>query len=129
MKIFRRIACSIFMVGAVAHAADVPRVAVVPESADPMAESFGDLLTVSLGKASDRFELVERAALDKLAAEKEIQDLAVGQRPAAIAKLAKADGLIIVGTDRGDPKLPKFTLRLTSTNNGLVLRSLILGGK
>src|SRR5688572_15966332 len=80
-----------------ARASGLPRVAVVPESADIMAESFADLLTASLDKASDRFELVERAALAKLAAEKEIQDLAAGQRSSALARFAKADGLIIVG--------------------------------
>ncbi|MEO8616859.1 MAG: hypothetical protein ABI600_17085, partial [Luteolibacter sp.] len=91
--------------------------------------AFADLLSASLATASDRYALVERAEITKLAAEAEIQKLAADQRPSALAKLAKADGLIIIGADKGDPKLPKLTLRLTSTNNGLVLRSLILGGK
>ena len=114
---------------AVASAADLPRVAVVPDSPEPSVAAFADFLSVSLASASNQYTLVERAELTRLASEAEIQKLAADQRPAALAKLAKADGLIIVGTDKGDPKLPKLTLRLTSTNNGLVLRSLILGGK
>ena len=113
----------------VARAADLPRVAVVPDSPEPSVAAFADFLSVSLASASNQYALVERAELTRLASEAEIQKLAADQRPAALAKLAKADGLIIVGADKGDPKLPKLTLRLTSTNNGLVLRSLIVGGK
>ncbi|MEO8616858.1 MAG: hypothetical protein ABI600_17080, partial [Luteolibacter sp.] len=112
-----------------ARAADLPRVAVVPDSPEPSIAAFADLLSASLATASDRYALVERAEITKLASEAEIQKLAADQRLSALAKLAKADGLIIVGADNGDPKLRKLTLRLTSTNNGLVLRSLILGGK
>jgi len=112
-----------------ARAADLPRVAVVPDSAEPSVAAFADFLAASLATASDKYALVERAEVTRLASEAEIQKLAADQRPAALAKLAKADGLIIVGADKGDPKLPKITLRLTSINNGLVLRSLILDGK
>ncbi|MEO8616619.1 MAG: hypothetical protein ABI600_15860 [Luteolibacter sp.] len=111
-----------------ARAADLPRVAVVPDSPESSIAAFADLLSASLATTSDRYALVERAELTKLAAEAEIQKLAADQRPSALAKLAKADGSIIVGADKGDPKFPKFTLRLTSTINGLVLRSLTLGG-
>jgi len=113
----------------VGAAAGLPRVAVVPDSAEPSVAAFADFLAASLATASDNYALVERAEVTRLAAEAEIQKLAAVQRPAALAKLAQADGLIIVGADKGDPKLPKLTLRLTSTNNGLVLRSLILGSK
>ncbi|MCP5534089.1 MAG: hypothetical protein H7A49_14605 [Akkermansiaceae bacterium] len=112
-----------------ARAVDLPRVAVVTDSPEPSVAAFADFLFVSLASASNQYTLVERAELTRLASEAAIQKLAADQRPAVLAKLAKADGLIIVGTDEGDPKLPKLTLRLTSTNNGLVLRSLILGGK
>ena len=111
------------------RAADLPRVAVIPDSTEPSVAAFADFLSVSLASASNQYTLVERAELTRLASESGIQKLAADQRPAALAKLAKADGLIIVGADMGDPKLPKLTLRLTSPNNGLVLRSLILGGK
>jgi hypothetical protein len=111
------------------HAAELPRVAVVPDSPEPSVAAFADFLSVSLASASSQYTLVERAELTRLASELEVQKLAADQRPAALAKLAKADGLIIVGVDKGDPDLPKLTLRLTSTNNGLVIRSLILGGK
>lgn len=114
---------------AFANAADLPRVAVVPDSPEPSIAAFADFLSASLATASDQYALVERAEITKLAAEAEIQKLNADQRPAALAKLAKADGLIIVGIDRGDPKQPKFTLRLTSTNNGIILRSLVLGEK
>jgi len=113
----------------VARAAELPRVAVVPDSPEPTVAAFADFLAASLAHASNNYALVERAEVTRLAAEAEIQKLAADQRPTALAKLAKADGLIIVGADKGDPKLPKVTLRLTSTNNGLVLRSLILGSK
>jgi len=112
-----------------ARAADLPRVAVVPDSPEPSVAAFADFLSVSLASSSNQYVLVERAEITRLASEAEIQKLAADQRPTALAKLAQADGLIIVGTDKGDPKLPKLTLRLTSTNNGLVLRSLILGSK
>lgn len=112
-----------------ARAADLPRVAVVSDSPEPSLAAFADFLSVSLAAASTQYALVERAELTRLASEAEVQKLAPDQRPVALAKLAKADGLIIVGMDKGDPKLPKLTLRLTSTNNGLVLRSLILSGK
>lgn len=111
------------------RAADLQRVAVVPDSPEPSVSAFADFLSVSLASASNQYTLVERAELTRLASEAEVQKLAADQRPAALAKLAKADGLIIVGADKGDPKQPKLSLRLTSTNNGLVLRSLILGGK
>ncbi|MEO8616618.1 MAG: hypothetical protein ABI600_15855 [Luteolibacter sp.] len=117
------------VISTLARAADLPRVAVVPDSPEPSIAAFADFLSASLATASDRYALVERAEITKLASEAEIQKLAADQRLSALAKLAKADGLIIVGADNGDPKLRKLTLRLTSTNNGLVLRSLILGGK
>ena len=112
-----------------ARAAEMPRVAVVPDSPDPSVAAFSDLLAVSLASASNQYTLVERAEITRLASEAEIQKLAADQRPAALAKIAKADGLILVGSDKVDPKQPKLTVRLASTNNGLVLRSLILGGK
>ena len=110
-------------------AADLPRVAVVPDSPIPSVAAFADFLSASLASDSNQYALVERAEITRLASEAEIQKLAAHQRPVALAKLAKADGLIIVGADRGDPKNPRLTLRLSSTNNGLVLSSLILGGK
>jgi len=131
MNPIRRLARILFFLtlSTLARAADLPRVAVVPDTPEPSVAAFADFLSVSLAKASKQYALVERAELTKLASEAEIQKLAADQRPAALAKLAKADGLILVGVDKGDPKLPKLTLRLTSTHNGLVLRSLILGGK
>jgi len=125
----RFVALALLLVISFSHAADLPRVAVVPDSAEPSVAAFADFLSVSLASVSNQYTLVERAEITRLASEAEIQKLAADQRPAALAKLAEADGLIIVGADKGDPKLPKLTLRLTSTNNGLVLRSLILGGK
>ena len=101
-----------------AHAADLPRVAVVPDSQGSSVAAFADFLSVSLASASNEYALVERAELTRLASEAEVQKLAADQRPAALAKLAMADGLIILSADKGDPKQPKLTLRLTSSNNG-----------
>jgi hypothetical protein len=112
-----------------ARATDLPRVAVIPDSPEPSVAAFADFLSASLASASNQYTLVERAELSLLASEAEVQKLATDQRPAALAKLAKADGLIIVGTYKGNPKQPKLALRLTSTNNGLILRSLMLGDR
>jgi hypothetical protein len=71
-----------------ARAADLPRVAVVPDSPEPSIAAFADLLSVSLASASNQYTLVERAELTRLASEAEIQKLAADERPAALAKLA-----------------------------------------
>ena len=118
-----------FTLSTITHAAGLPRVAVIPDSPEPSVAAFADFLSASLATGSDKYALVERAEIIRLASEEEIQKLAANQRPVALAKLAKADGLIIIGADKGDPKKPRLTLRLTSTNNGLVLRALILSGK
>ena len=109
--------------------AELPRVAVVTDSPDPLLSIFADFLTVSLDLASEKYALVDREEITKLGAESEIQKLAADQRPIALSRLAEADGIIIVGSQNSDPDNPKITVRLSSTNNGLVLSSLVLGGK
>ncbi|MFT3990075.1 MAG: hypothetical protein QM680_01575 [Luteolibacter sp.] len=112
-----------------ARAGDLPRIAVVADSPEPSLASFADLLTVSLANASNQYTLVERGEIAKLASEAEIQKLSAVQQPAALAQLANADALLIAALDNGDPRLPRLHLRLTASRSGLVLNSLILGGK
>lgn len=105
-----------------------PKVAIVSDSQAPFIANAVDLLSVSLAGESEKYVLVERAEMIRLAEESAIQKLSAEQRPLALAKLAKADALIILGLDESHAKQPKLTVRLTSTKNGTVLKSLVLDG-
>lgn len=108
--------------------ASLPRVAVVAPSGDERTREFTDLLVAELSKSTDKIELVERAQLQRLAQETSIQSLNVSERPLALARLAKADGLIFIGGENSDPEKPRMIVRLTGCSDGLIHRSLVLGG-
>lgn len=122
--------CLVFGISVPCAMADAPsRLAIVVASGDARLAAFGDLLTAELSKDADRIALVERAEIQRLAQEAQIQQLQNAERPLALARLAKADELVFVGMDGSDPKQPKLMVRMTSCSSGLIHRSLVLGGK
>lgn len=110
-------------------AATLPRVAVVAPPDDAGLNAFEVLLTAELSKSADKFELVERGELQRLVKEASLPSEGAEDRSLALARLAKADGLIFIGRDNSDSKKPKLTLRLSSTLNGLIARSLVIAGE
>ncbi|MEO6788548.1 MAG: hypothetical protein ABI318_20700 [Chthoniobacteraceae bacterium] len=120
--------CLVLSLHAQAPAA-LPRIAVLPDSDDKQLVSFADLLTASLSQTAKACELVERAELNRLAQEAEIQKLNVTDRPRALAKFAKADGLILLSLDKTDPKRPSIVARLSSASSGLILKSFMLAAE
>jgi len=102
--------------------ADTPRVALF---ASPDAADFGAVLTAELSKLNT-LQLVERTELDRIAAEQGLPGADAPERPLALAKLAKANGLLFIQTDRTDPASSLLILRLTQTNDGVVRKAIVL---
>lgn len=106
--------------------ASLPRIAVLPEGEDKQLASLADLLTVSLSQSAHGCELVERSELNRLAQEVSIQKLNVAERPSALARLAKADGLILLSLDQTDPKRQSAIARLSAASSGLIQKTFML---
>ena len=107
----------------------LPRVAVLPDGADKQLASLADLLTVSLSQNARGCELVERAELNRLSQEAEIQRMNVAERPRALARLAKADGLILLSIDQSDPRRRSIIARLSATSSGLIHKTFMLAAE
>lgn len=103
-------------------AIEVPRIAII---AAGDAAAFGDVLTAQLS-ADAACHLVERAELERLSAEAEVQKLALSERPFALARLVKADGLVFVSVDATEAKQPVLVLRLAGPADGRVRHGLVL---
>lgn len=93
---------------------ETPRVAVFGEGD---AAEFADVLSVQLSSLAS-CSLVERSEMERLATEASLQQLASTERPVALARLAKADGLLIAARDNSDPAHPLLVLRLIATDDG-----------
>ena len=106
--------------------ASLPRIAVMPDDADKQLASLADLLTASLSQTARGCELVERAELNRLSQEAEIQRMNAAERPRALARLAKADGLILLSLGKSDPKRRSIIARLSSTSTGLIHKTFML---
>ena len=104
------------------QAISAPRIAVI--AADPKVAGLADLLSAALAAKSTKYSLVERAELQKLAAEAEVQKLAADKKPVAMAKLAKADGILVVEWSPGGRGPDCITLRLIASGTGIITSSL-----
>ncbi len=103
-------------------AIEAPRIAII---AAGDAAAFGDVLTAQLS-ADPACHLVERAELERLSAEAEVQKLTLAERPFALARLAQADGLVFVSVDATEAKQPLLVLRLAEPTDGRMRHSLVL---
>jgi len=106
--------------------APLPRVGIVPGSEDRELGTLADLLIVSMARASQRYEMVERAELNRIGQEAEVQRMNIAERPRALARMAKADGLILLTLDQGDPLRRRISARLSSTASGLIQATVTL---
>lgn len=103
-----------------------PRVAIVADGAEKQLGTLADLMTVALSQSATACELVERAELYRLAQEAQIQRLSAAERPRALARVAKADGLILLSLDQSDPRRSTIAARLSSVSSGLIHQSFML---
>ena len=103
-----------------------PRIAIIPGDEDKGANALADLLTAAMSQGSDGYEIVERAELNRIAQEAEVQALLAAERPRALARLAKADGLIILAAEPSGPGHRTISARLSSTATGLIVKTFVL---
>lgn len=106
--------------------APLSRVAIVPGSEDQQLSTLADLLIVSMARASQRYEMVERAELKRIEQEAEVQRMNIAERPRALARLAKADGLVLLTLEEVDPLHRGISARLSSTASGLIQATVTL---
>ena len=104
----------------------LPRIAIVPASEDRDVSSFADLLTAAMSQDAKGYELIERAELNRITQEAEVQAMSAAERPRALARLAKADGLIVLATDPSGPGHRTISARLSSTASGLIVKTFVL---
>lgn len=94
--------------------------------AEGEAAGFGDALVATLGTDSN-VQFVERSKLDELATEAALGNLSAEKRPVALARLAKADGLVFAAVNKGDAQTKaSLMLRMVATGDGRVVGGLVL---
>lgn len=121
------IACCLATSSSAQTSNPAPRIAIIPASEDKDITAFTDLLTVAMSQASQRYELVERAELNRIAQEAEVQAMSAAERPRALARLAKADGLILLTVDPSEPGHRSISARLSITDTALIRQTVMLG--
>jgi hypothetical protein len=116
----------IWLVCIMTAASAVPRLAIVRSTDQDPLPAFCDLLTAELSKSPEVCELVERDELHRLEQEAEVQRLGPGERPLALARLAKADGLVLVSPETKNVKQPRLAMRLVDCSTGLISQAHLL---
>jgi hypothetical protein len=116
----------IWLALAVTAAAAVPRLAIVRLTEQEPLPAFCDLLAAELTTSAAGCELVEREELRRLEQEAEVQRLRPDERPLALARLAKADGLVFISPETSNPKEPRLARRLVDCSSGLIQQVLLL---
>lgn len=116
-----------FAAAAGAETANQPsRIAILAETGGPELErDLGALLTAKLSQTPGLCEMVEREELDRIVAERSVSGSTEKDRPLALARLAKADGLISIG----DAGAGRLSLRLISCATGVVSGAVVITGK
>ena len=104
----------------------LPRIAIISASDDKDAASFADLLTAAMSQEAQGYELIERAELNRIAQEAEVQGMSAAERPRALARLAKADGLILLTMEPEENGRRRISARLSATGSGMILQSFLL---
>lgn len=95
------------------------RVAVVGEGE---ARELADVMLAELSSQNEA-EVVERAQLEKLAGEKELQNLTGTDRSLALARIARAQAMIFVEKQQPASGPPAAFIRLVTVSDGVVRRT------
>ncbi|MEO6788547.1 MAG: hypothetical protein ABI318_20695, partial [Chthoniobacteraceae bacterium] len=107
----------------------LPRVAVIAASEDKDVTSLADLLTAAMSHASQGYEMIERTELNRIALEAEVQAMSAAERPRALARLARADGLLLLSMEPSENGRKSISARLSSTGSGFILQTFMLASE